>query len=249
MSGSTVAVSETSDLILKDISMGVGADVTKGSHNAVSRSGWSCNTESAVGIAACEDRRALANVFKSTAGASQVAGVVLTLLLDESRKNLIGGNGGLNGNHPGVMGVMGRLNGNHLGGNGGLNEFHLLKLAGNVDGDDRGSRRGNHRESTSGVGGIGEDSIILLEEHGGERSSCSLQEEEGEDDKESEGLVKGADLSASKAESNVVESSVQSLGVDGLAGETTGRRRRNTNRHDHPMVCLGRWMDGFGDWS
>lgn len=168
MSGSTLAVSEASDLMLKDISMGIGVAVTKGSHNAVSRPGWGCDAESAVGIAAGEDGRALANVFKRAVGASHVAGVVLTLLVDESRKNPMG-----------------------MGGNGGLNGNDLFELTGNVDGDDRGSRRGSHRDGAGGVGGIGEDSIILLEDHGGECNSCDLQKEEGEDDKESKGLVNG----------------------------------------------------------
>lgn len=150
VSGNTLAVSEASDLILKDIRSGIGVDAIKRSRNAVSRLGWGCDTESAVGIAACEDGRALANVFKRAAGASQVAGVVLTLLLDESRKILIGGNGGLDGNHLGAngrlngnhIGVVRRLNGDHVGVMGQrLNGNHLGRnslrgLAGNLDGDD-----------------------------------------------------------------------------------------------------------------
>lgn len=84
---------------------------------------------------------------------------------------------------------------------------------------------------------------MLLEDDGGESLACNLQEEDGEDDKESEGLALGANLSALKSEPSVFDGNVG----DGLGGGT--EREGKTHRHGHPsaMGCLKGWMDaGIG---
>lgn len=210
---------------MNGITIGLGVGVTNGSHNITSwRKDGRCNLELAISITSCEVGRAFADVFQGAGVADQVAGVVLTLLLAESRENLIVVNG--------VASLIDVL---------GLVGDELIKLTGNVGRDDRGSRRGGHREGASGIGGIGEDSIILLENHGGEGLSCNLQEEDGEDDKKSEGLVDGANLSAWKGETGAFEASVQVLGY-GLAGKTTERRKTYCHGHPGAMDSLKGWM-------
>lgn len=225
ISTSAAALIEASDSTMNGITIGFGVGVTNGSHNITYwREDGRCNLELAISITSCEVGRALADVFQGAGGADHVAGVVLTLLLAESRENLIV-----------VNGIASLIEALCLVGD------ELIKLTGNVGRDYRGSRRGGHREGASGIGGIGEDSIILLENHGGEGLSCSLQEEGGEDDEKSEGLVDGAKLSAWKGETGAFGASVQVLG-HGLAGKTTESRK--TYRHDHPgaMDCLKGWM-------
>lgn len=224
VSASAAAVIEAGDLILIDIRVAV-----KGS-DAIA-TGWGCNVELTVSVAVCEDWRALANVGQGEGGANQVAGVVLTLLLAEARKDLIVVNG--------VASLIVAL---------GLVGNHLVGLPGKVDLDERSSRRDGNRDGAGGVGDIGEDSIVLLNNHGGECLSRNLQEEDGEDDKESEGLFGRANLSVWEVETSAFEGSVQVLG-DGLTGKT--ERRRKTYRHDHPsaMACLEGWTNGLiGLW-
>lgn len=227
VSAPAAAVSEASDLIRKVIIMGIGVAVIKGAHIASSWwLGGGCNVKLAIISTGCEDWRALANVGQVKRGADQLAGVVLTLLLAVARKDLIIVNGVAS------IVVALQLVGNHL----------VVGLTGNVDRDERSSRGGGNRDGSSGVGDIGKDSIILLNDHGGECLSRNLQEEDREDDKESESLVGGENLSVWKAETSALEGSVQVLG-DGLTGKT--RRRRKTYRHDHPsaMACLKGWMN------
>lgn len=179
VSAGTAAVTDASDSILHGVIMGLCVAVLKGSHAITSwRGDGRCKVELAIISTACEDRRALANVGQEAGVADQVAGVVLTLLLAVARKDLIIVNG--------LASIVVALD---LVGN------HLLGLLGNVDSDERGSRRGHNRKGASRVGDIGKDSIILLKNDGRECLSRDLQEEDGEDDKESEGLVGDENLS------------------------------------------------------
>lgn len=213
-------------MIHNGLIMGLGVAVTKGSHISWGDDGG-CNMELAIISTACEDGGALANVGQGDRAADQVAGVVLTLLLAVDRKDLIVVNGVVNG----VASIIVALD--------------LVGLLGNFDRDEGGSRRGDNREGAGGVGDIGKDSVILLKNHGGESLSRDMQDKDGEDDKESEGLVGGEDLSVLKAESSAFEGIVQVLD-DGLAGKTRWRRRK-TYRHDHPsaMACVKVWTDGL----
>lgn len=136
-----------------------------------------CGLKRAVTIALCEDGSTLANVDQGDGVAGKVTDVVLTFLLAVARENLV---------------VVNEL----------ASTVVALDLVGRRE-DDRGSSRGGHREGASAVGHIGEDSIILLEDDGGESLSGNLQEEGGEDEKGSEGLLVGPDMSALKAGSSV----------------------------------------------
>lgn len=194
VSPSAAAVTEASGTIRieDDIRLGFDVAATKRAHNITSwRDEEGSGGDSAVTSAAFEDKGALANVVQGAGGADQLTDVVPTLLLAVARENLIA-----------VKGVASIVVALDLVGN------HLVNLPGNIDRDDRSSRGVDHRDGASGVGHIGIDSIMLLEDDGGEGLARNLHEEDREEDKESEGLVAGANLSAWKAESSVFEGSV-----------------------------------------
>lgn len=210
MASSAGALSQAGNLVL------VGDVAGLVTHVAAIKGNHTCGLESALIIAACKDRSAVANVVKPAGGAGQVADIVLTLLLTVARKNLV------------VVHEVASI----------VVALDLTNLRRDGDSGNSGSSRGGHRDGASAVGHIGEDAIMLLENDGREGLSRNVQEENEEDDKEGEGLVVGADLSVLKAGTSGIDASVQVLGGWPTDGKTETKRK--THRHDHlsAMVCL-----------
>lgn len=171
------AHADTSDVLLVGSDTGIGHGVVgnKGCHTITySERVRSFGVEGTATAAACEDRSILANVLHVAGAAGQMAGV-MTLFFARARKNLI-----LVDKELESILVALDLVGNHL-----------VDLMESIDRDDRGTRREGQRSDVGGIGYIGKDPIILLENDSGKGMSRSLQEEDGEDDECSEDLPGG----------------------------------------------------------
>lgn len=143
-------------------------------NDGATKGGYTERLERAFIIAVCENGITLADFVEVDGVAREVADIVLTFLLAVSRKDLV---------------VVNEL----------ASTVVALDLVGSWN-DGRGASGGDNRDSdsASAVGGIGEDSIVLLDDDGGKGHTSNLQEEDGNDDKESEGLVVGTEMSALK---------------------------------------------------